>query len=101
MAINVNALSQGNINVTTTSARTAFTDTAFPTNGIFILNTGASPIYIQTGDSTVVATVGQNCVQPNWPRVFQKDPKHTHIAYITQTTTGTLNFTHCSADEVV
>ena len=100
MAINVNALSQGNISVTTSSARTAFTDTVSPTNGILVLNTGTSPLYIQTGDVTVVAAVGQNCVQPNWPRVFEKNRAHTHIAYITQTGTATLNFTHCSSDEV-
>jgi hypothetical protein len=102
MSINVNTPSV-TLSVTSASGRVALPDGAGPKNGLVIINTGANPVFLQTGDSTITAASDGTCicVHPNWPRVLEKNVKHTHLAGIATTGTNVIYVTPCSSDEYV
>jgi hypothetical protein len=73
--------------VTTTSASSAL---GLGNKAICVTNTGATnPIFVRTGLSSVTATTADYCVMPNNQVFISKPQDHTHIAYVTGTSTST------------
>ena len=90
MVSHVNSPS-ASISVTTSSARTAY-PASNNANGVCVYNTGSVPIFIKSGDATVVATTSDNFVPAGQFRVLVRDPKDTHLAAITASSTATAYF---------
>jgi len=72
--------------VTTTSASSAV---GVNNQNIVVTNTGATnAVFVRTGLSGVVATTADYIVQPNAQVNISKPLDHTHVAYITGTSTS-------------
>jgi hypothetical protein len=75
--------------VTTSSAASAV---GFGSKSLTITNTGdANAVYLRTGLSTAVATTADYCLMPGAQVSISKPQDHTHIAYITSTSTTGLH----------
>jgi hypothetical protein len=73
--------------VTTTSAASAV---GVGNKSLAVTNTGATNVlYVRTGASDVVATTADYPIQPNQQQIISKPQDHTHVAYITSTSTTT------------
>lgn len=84
------------ISATTSSARAAYPANANK-NGVRALNAGTVAAFIKSGDSTVDATTSGQFLAPGEAVTFVRDPKDTHLAAITASSTATVYFTPCSA----
>lgn len=72
--------------VTTTSARSTI---GVGNKSIAVTNTGGTnAIFVRTGLSDAVATTADMIVQPNQQVFISKPEDHTHVAYITGTSTS-------------
>lgn len=76
---------------TTSSARTAY-PAACTQNGVIVYNAGAVPIFVKSGDVTVVATLTDNFVPAGSYRLFEHNINDTHLAAITASSTATVYF---------
>ena len=75
--------------VTGTSAASAV---GFGAKSLTITNTGSTnAIYLRTGLSTAVATTADYCLMPSAQVSISKPQDHTHVAYITSTSTSSLH----------
>lgn len=75
--------------VTTTSAASVV---GGGSKSLTITNTGATnAVYFRTGASDAVATTADYCLMPNGQVSISKPQDHTHIAYITSTSTSSLH----------
>ena len=75
--------------VTGTSAASAV---GFGAKSLTITNTGSTnAVYLRTGLSTAVATTADYCLMPNAQVSISKPQDHTHIAYITASSTSSLH----------
>ena len=75
--------------VTATSAASAV---GFGAKSLTITNTGSTnAIYLRTGLSTAVATTADYCLLPLAQVSISKPQDHTHVAYITSTSTSSLH----------
>ncbi len=73
--------------VTTTSAASAV---GLGDKSLAVTNTsGTNALYVRTGLSTAVATTADFVIMPNQQAIISKPQDHTHIAYITATSTTT------------
>lgn len=79
--------------VTTTSANSAIRTVDNGNNQIVVTNAGSVPVYVRTGDSSVVATTADYLVPPTYGQlVLTLKTTDTHIAYITGSSTSSLHF---------
>lgn len=76
---------------TASSARTAY-PAGCTQNGVYVYNSGTIPIYVKSGDATVVAAAGDGIVPAASARLFQRNVKDTHLAAITTSSTATVYF---------
>ena len=75
--------------VTTSSAASAIGEGA---KSLTITNTGSTnAIFLRTGTSSAVATTADYCLMPSAQVSISKPQDHTHIAYITSTSTSSLH----------
>lgn len=75
--------------VTTTSAASAV---GLSSKSLVVTNTGATnAIYLRTGPSDAVATTADYCLMPSAQVSISKPQDHTHIAYITASSTSSLH----------
>lgn len=85
----LNAVS-ASISGTTSSARTAYPAGSY--GEVEVYNTGTVPVFLASGDSTVAATTSGTFLAGGQSRTFARDPKHTHLAAITASSTATVYF---------
>lgn len=72
--------------VTTSSVSSAI---GVGNKSLAVTNTGnTNAVFVRTGDVTVVATTADMLVQPNQQVFISKPQDHTHVAYITGTSTS-------------
>ncbi|MDE2104512.1 MAG: hypothetical protein KGL39_45170 [Patescibacteria group bacterium] len=86
----------------TISATTTSSLTAYPQNnnsaGVYVSNSGTVPAFLQSGGSSVVATVGGGqVVLAGQTAYFLRNPDDTHLAAITASGTATVYFCNSSA----
>ena len=75
--------------VTGTSAASAV---GFGAKSLTITNTGSTnAVYLRTGLSDAVATTSDYCLMPSAQVSISKPQDHTHVAYITSTSTSSLH----------
>ena len=75
--------------VTTTSAASAIGEGS---KSLVVTNTGSTnAVYLRTGTSTAVATTADYVIMPNAQVSISKPQDHTHIAYITASSTSSLH----------
>jgi hypothetical protein len=75
--------------VTSTSAATAV---GTGSKSLVITNTGSTnAVYLRTGLSTAVATTADYCLLPLAQVSISKPQDHTHVAYITASSTSSLH----------
>lgn len=92
MYSNIN-IPSATISATTSTARTAYPVSGSPLkNTVFVYNAGSVPVFVTSGDSTVVATVAGSIVPPAQTRLFSKAVGDTHMAAITASSTATVYF---------
>lgn len=89
MVSHVNAPS-ASISATTSSARSAYP--AGDSDGVCVYNAGSVPIFIKSGDSSVAAATSDNFVPAGQFRVLARNPRDTHLAAITASSTATVYF---------
>jgi hypothetical protein len=78
--------------VTTTSASSSLRTNDTGNGQVVVTNTGIVPLYVRTGDSSVVATTADYLVVPNYGQiVLTMKATDTHIAYITESSTSSLH----------
>jgi hypothetical protein len=88
--IHVNTPS-ASISGTTSSARTAYPVTP-STGGVRIYNSGAVAVFVKSGDSSVAAATTDQFVGPGQTVLFARNPRDTHLAAITASSTATVYF---------
>lgn len=85
------------ISGTTSTARAAYPQDSNK-SGVRVHNAGNVMGFVKSGDDTVEATTGDQFVPPGQTVVFAKNPKDTHLAAITASSTATFYFSPCSPD---
>lgn len=79
--------------VTTTSSLQQLRTVDEGNNQVVVTNTGSVPVYVRTGNSSVIATTADYLVTPTYGQiVLTLKTTDTHIAYITASSTSAL---HC------
>lgn len=91
MVAHINAPS-GKISVTTSSARAAYP--AGEAGGVCVYNAGEVPVFVKSGNSSVVATTGGNFIPAGKSRVLAKSPLDSHLSAITESGTAVLYFSN-------
>lgn len=86
------------ISASTSSARTAYPADSRK-NGVRVYNAGSVAVFVKSGDSSVAATTAGQPVLPGQDREFIRDPKDTHLAAITASSTATVYFSPCSVHQ--
>lgn len=56
-----------------------------------VSNLGALPVFLNAGDSSVTASVGNMAIAGNWTALFQRKKTTTYLAGISQSSIVTLN----------
>jgi hypothetical protein len=93
-----------NTPVASISGSTSSARTAYPQNtnqsGVRVYNAGAVGVFLKSGDVTVTATTtGGQFVGAGQTVIFTRDPKDTHLAAITASSTATVYFSSCTPVE--
>lgn len=85
------------IAATTSSARTAYPSSEG--GFVWVYNSGSIPIYVNSGDGTVVAAAGNQVVPANSARTFYRKPSDTNLAALATSTTATVYFHLASSND--